>query len=70
MKLLNILKKATDFGTLSSRDNFFSFALKIVFYIIPAIFLGNYTDLSVKKIKEQKILGEPTFLYIILQLIK
>lgn len=36
-KLKNIFNKATDFGTLRSRENFFSFALKCLFYIIPAI---------------------------------
>lgn len=44
MRIYNIIEKATDFGTLRSQDNFFSFTLKILIYIIPAVILGNYTD--------------------------
>ncbi len=50
MNFDNIIKRATDFGTFRSRENFFSFSLKCLFYIIPAIILGNYTDTTVKKI--------------------
>ena len=42
MNLHNIIERATDFGTFRSRENFISFSLKCIFYIIPAIILGNY----------------------------
>ena len=31
MKLLNIIQRATDFGTFRSRKHFFSFTLKCIF---------------------------------------
>lgn len=67
MKGFNIIERATDFGTFRSRDNFFSFALKVGFYIIPAVLLGNYTDIVVKKVKDDKILGDDILYYILLQ---
>ena len=68
MKLFNIIKRATDFGTLRSRENFFSFTLKCIFYIVPAIILGNYTDLIIEKIKKNdKKFGDNTLYYIIIQ---
>lgn len=67
MVLHNIIERATNFGTHRSRDNFFSFSLKIVLYIIPAIILGNYTDICVKKLQEYKVLGDNTLYYILLQ---
>jgi len=67
MKLSDIIQRATDFGTLRSRDNFFSFTLKILLYIIPAVILGNYTDITVKKLKEDNTLGNNTLLYILIQ---
>jgi hypothetical protein len=67
MKLLNIFKRALDFGTLRSRKNFFSFALKCLFYIIPAIILGNYNDAIIKKMKEEKKFGDHVLYYILLQ---
>ena len=67
MKLYNIIHRALDFGTLRSRENFLSFALKIMFYIVPAIILGNYTDDFVKKLKKNNMLGDNTLYYILLQ---
>lgn len=67
MNLHNIIQKATNFGTFRSRENFFSFALKCLFYIIPAIIIGNYTDITVKKIKNDKIFGYYLLYYILLQ---
>jgi hypothetical protein len=67
MVLPDILKRATNFGTLRSRDNFFSFTLKILIYIIPAVILGNYTDITVKRLQEYKTLGENILHYILLQ---
>lgn len=67
MKLYNIIEKATDFGTLRSQDNFFSFTLKILLYIIPAVILGNYTDNTIKKFQEYKELGDNKIYYILLQ---
>jgi len=67
MKLIHIFQRATDFGTFRSRDNFFSFALKCLFYIIPAIILGDYTDRTVKNSKTKRVLGNDTIYYILLQ---
>jgi hypothetical protein len=67
MNLFNIIQRSTDFGTLRSRDNFFSFALKCAFYIIPAVILGNYTDIHIEKLKQDKALGENELYYILLQ---
>jgi hypothetical protein len=67
MKLIHIFQRATDFGTFRSRDNFFSFALKCLFYIIPAIILGDYTDRIIKNSKTKRLLGDDTIYYILLQ---
>jgi hypothetical protein len=67
MKLVNVIKHATDFGTFHSRRNFFSFTLKCMFYIIPAIILSNYTDITIQKIKKYNKLGDYVFFYILLQ---
>ena len=65
--LSNNIKRATDFGTLRSERGIFSFTLKIIFYIIPAIIFGNYTDVFVKYIQRQRLLGDNVLYYIILQ---
>ena len=65
--LSNILHRATDFGTLRSRENFLSFTLKIMFYIVPAVIIGNYTDAIVKKLQKDKLLGDNVLYYILLQ---
>lgn len=67
MNLSNIIQRATDFGSFRSRDNFFSFALKISFYIIPAIIVGNYTDKFIHRLQKDKILGSNVLHYILLQ---
>jgi hypothetical protein len=67
MNLPDIIERAFDFGTERSHDNFFSFTLKILFYIIPACILGKYTDKTVKRLEEDKTLGENTLYYILLQ---
>ena len=48
----NIIQRATDFGTLRSRENLLSFTLKCLFYIVPAILLGNFTDVTIKRMKK------------------
>lgn len=63
----SIIKDAIEFGTLRSQNNFFSFTLKIFFYIVPAIILGKVTDVFVEKLEKNKVLGETIFLYILLQ---
>ena len=50
-KLLTMIEHATDFGSFRSRIHLFPFLLKIIMYIIPAIILGHYTDVIVKKMK-------------------
>jgi len=67
MRLHDIIKRATEFGTLRSRENFFSFTLKILIYIIPAVILGNYTDITVKRLQQDKTFGENIRNYILLQ---
>uniref|UniRef100_A0A6C0KRS3 Uncharacterized protein n=1 Tax=viral metagenome TaxID=1070528 RepID=A0A6C0KRS3_9ZZZZ len=67
MNIKTIIKKATEFGTFSARENFFSFALKCILYIIPGILLGYYTDRSIERIKKNKYLGNSTLYYILLQ---
>lgn len=67
MKRASIIQRALDFGTFHSRENFFSFTLKCLFYIIPAVIIGNYTDINVKKLKKEKKLGDYTIYYILLQ---
>jgi undecaprenyl pyrophosphate phosphatase UppP len=67
MKIYDIIERATDFGTLRSRNNFFSFTLKILIYIIPAVVLGSYTDNTIKRLQEYKELGDNTIYYILLQ---
>jgi len=67
MKLFKIIDRATDFGTFRSRDSFFSFALKILIYIFPAIIIGHYTDMIVKNLKTSRVLGDNEVMYIMLQ---
>ena len=67
MKILSIFQSATEFGTFGSRKNFFSFTLKCIFYIIPAVILGNYTDIAIQQIKDDKRLGDDDLYYILLQ---
>jgi|GEM_PF-2766428 undecaprenyl pyrophosphate phosphatase UppP len=67
MKLFNIIERATDFGTFRSRNHFFSFTLKIILYILPAVILGHSTDMAVEKMKKREALGENSLNYIIFQ---
>lgn len=67
MKLSTIVKFATEFGTFRSRKHIFSFTLKCIFYIIPAVLLGNYTDVFVHKLKTGNYLGKPVISYLLLQ---
>lgn len=69
MKIFNIIDEATDFGSFRSRNNFLSFVLKSVLYILPAIILGNYTDITIKTVKMNKVLGDNIIYYILLQTI-
>ncbi len=41
--------------------------MKCLFYIIPAVILGNYTDITIQNIKKDKKLGEYKLYYILLQ---
>jgi hypothetical protein len=67
MKILDIIKRALDFGTLRSRENFLAFTLKSLVYIIPAVLFGNYTDITILKLKEDNKLGDYLLYYILLQ---
>ena len=44
-----------------------SFILKILMYIIPAIILGHYTDVIVKKMRTRETLGDTKLYYILFQ---
>lgn len=67
MRINTILRLATEFGTFRSRHNFFSFMLKCFFYIIPAVLLGNYTDVFIKILRDNKYLGDSVAYYVLLQ---
>lgn len=67
--MFSLIQKSINFGTLRSRKNIFSFTLKCLFYIISAIILGNYTDITIKNIKKNKGLDDYTIYYILLQTI-
>lgn len=68
MKILtNIIQRATDFGTFRSRENIFLFTLKCLFYIIPAIILGNFTDITIERMKKKRVLGNYAIYYILVQ---
>ena len=60
MKIGHIIERATDFGSGRSRKYFLSFLLKIGLYIIPAVILGNYTDITVQKMETAQLLGDNT----------
>ena len=67
MKSLGIFKRAIHFGSFEARENFVSFALKCIFYIVPAIILGNYTDVMIQGVKKDNDLGDHVVNYILLQ---
>lgn len=69
MKVKDIFQRATDFGSTRSRENFFSFSLKFIFYIIPAVILGNFTDILVQYFKQYKSFGDMLIYYILFQTI-
>lgn len=69
MKILNIMERATDFGSIRSRKHFLSFLLKIWLYIIPALILGNYTDVTIQNLETSQIFGDNALYYIVLQTI-
>jgi len=67
MNFHNIINKGVDFGSFRSSENFFSFTLKTLLYILPAVILGHYTDVIIKKLQSYKIFGNITIYYILLQ---
>lgn len=67
MNQYKIIDRATNFGTFRSRNDFFSFTLKMILYIIPALLIGHYTDIYINKMKIRKILGEQPMYYIVSQ---
>jgi hypothetical protein len=69
MELFKIIDRATDFGTLRSRNDLLSFTLKIMVYIIPAVILGHSTDITVKKNRTHNVFGKDIIYYILLQTI-
>jgi hypothetical protein len=69
MKFYNIFEKAIDFGSLRSRDNILSFSFKFVFYFLPSLLLGYFTDKLINNIKNREILGDNVIYYILLQTI-
>jgi hypothetical protein len=69
MSIFKIIDRATDFGTLRSRNDLLSFILKIIVYIIPAVILGHFTDIIVTKIRIHNVFGKNTIYYILFQTI-
>lgn len=67
MKISRVIERATDFGSRRSRKDFFSFSLKILFYIIPAMILGNYTDTTIQNLRKRRAFGDNLLKYIALQ---
>jgi hypothetical protein len=67
MKLNKIIDRSTDFGTFRSRNDLLSFTLKIFFYIIPALILGQSTDIVVQKMIIHKSFGDDIIYYILFQ---
>jgi len=55
MKPFNGIHRSIYFETLRSRENFFHFTMKCLFYIIPAVILGNYTDTTIKTMKNKEL---------------
>jgi undecaprenyl pyrophosphate phosphatase UppP len=69
MKLSKIIDRTTDFGTLRSRNDLLSFTLKILVYIIPAVIIGHFIDIAVKKYRNNNVFGKNIIYYILLQTI-
>jgi hypothetical protein len=69
MKLLKITDRVTNFGTFRYQNDLLSFILKIMIYIIPAIILGHFIDIVVKKNRNHNVFGNNIIYYIILQTI-
>lgn len=67
MKIKNVMERSTNFGSKCSRKNFFSFTFKIILYILPAIIIGHYTDIIIKKLKIHEVFGKNNIYYILLQ---
>ena len=67
MNWFDILDRSFDFGTFRSRDSVFSFTIKIILYIIPAVVFGAYTDKMIQTLYGYKIFGESMISYVIAQ---
>jgi hypothetical protein len=67
MKISKVIERATDFGSRRSRKDIFSFSLKILFYIIPAVILGDYTDTTIQNLRMRREFGDDLIKYIMLQ---
>ena len=67
MNVKKILNHSVDFGSRKSRNNICSFTLKILFYIIPAVILGHFTDRMINIVEDHKMFGDNLFHYIFLQ---
>lgn len=64
-----IISRATNFGTFESRKGIYSFMLKILFFMIPAIIIGHSIDTYIENMRKKGILGNNYINYIILQTI-
>jgi len=67
MKLSNVLKRSTDFGTVCSRDDLLSFTIKVIIYIVPSLLIGDIIDKTVLKFENQKTFGTYKLNYILFQ---
>ena len=67
MNVSDMVQRATAFGTFRSRSTFASFALKILFFIVPAVLLGYSTDRGITHLKQEQTLGPTLLSYILAQ---
>ena len=65
--MFDIFQQSIEFVILATGKDFFPFALKCLFYIIPPAIIGNYTDLIVKILKNKKKFGNYTPYYVLIQ---
>jgi uncharacterized membrane protein len=64
-----VLKLTTDFGNEKAEKNNISFVLKILLYAVIGAVLGLIQDKTMKRLQDNKILGESSIIYILIQII-
>lgn len=69
MKIYKTFNRIFKFGPPYYRHDLMSFTIKTLIYIIPAVILGHFTDIAVKKSRTRKIFGKNIIFYILFQTI-